>query len=153
MISLMRSKQFMRYIWHRYATFNTGVTIVAVFVVLSWAWGAASTIQANFEAQKVVEERQRERDVLELEVATLRYRQNYYRSDEFKDLEARSKLGLASPGEKVLILPPNSERARQQDEQDQKLKAAAPAEKPASGSNFQQWINFLSGKSASRLQK
>ena len=101
----------------------------------------------------VVEERQRERDVLELEVATLRYRQNYYRSDEFKDLKARSKLGLASPGEKVLILPPNSERARQQDEQDQKLKAAAPAEKPVSGSNFQQWINFLSGKSASRLQK
>ena len=149
----MRSKQFMRYIWHRYATFNTGVTIVAVFVVLSWAWGAASTIQANFEAQKVVEERQRERDVLELEVATLRYRQNYYRSDEFKDLAARSKLGLASPGEKVLILPPNSERARQQDEQDQKLKTAAPPEKPASGSNFQQWINFLSGKSASRLQK
>ena len=153
MISLMRSKQFIRYIWHRYATFNTGVTIVAAFVVLSWAWGAASTIQANFEAQKVVEERQRERDVLELEVATLRYRQNYYRSDEFKDLEARSKLGLASPGEKVLILPPNSEHVRQQDEQDQKLKAAAPAEKPASGSNFQQWINFLSGKSASRLQK
>ena len=149
----MRSKQFIRYVWHRYATFNTGVTIVAAFVVLSWAWGAASTIQANFEAQKVVEERQRERDVLELEVATLRYRQNYYRSDEFKDLEARSKLGLASPGEKVLILPPNSERAHQQDERDQKLKAAAPAEKPASGSNFQQWINFLSGKSASRLQK
>ena len=142
----MRSKQFIRYIWHRYATFNTGVTIVAAFVVLSWAW-------ANFEAQKVVEERQRERDVLELEVATLRYRQNYYRSDEFKDLAARSRLGLASPGEKVLILPPNSERARQQDEQDQKLKTAAPAEKPASGSNFQQWINFLSGKSASRLQK
>ena len=153
MILLMRSKQFIRYIWHRYATFNTGVTIVAAFVVLSWAWGAASTIQANFEAQKVVEERQRERDVLELEVATLRYRQNYYRSDEFKDLAARSKLGLASPGEKVLILPPNSERARQQDEQDQKLKTAAPSEKPASGSNFQQWINFLSGKSASRLQK
>ena len=149
----MRSKQFMRYIWHRYATFNTGITIVAVFVVLSWAWGAASTIQANFEAQKVVEERQRERDVLELEVATLRYQQNYYRSDEFKDLETRSKLGLASPGEKVLILPPNSERAHQQDERDQKLKTAAPAEKPASGSNFQQWINFLSGKSASRLQK
>ena len=153
MISFMRSKQFMRYIWHRYATFNTGITIVAGFVVLSWAWGAASTIQANFEAQKVVEERQRERDVLELEVATLRYQQNYYRSDEFKDLETRSKLGLASPGEKVLILPPNSERAHQQDERDQKLKTATSAKITASGSNFQQWINFLSGKSASQLQK
>lgn len=96
----MRYKQLARYLWHRWATLNTGIIMVAAFIVLSWVWGSVSMIQANFEAQKAVEERQREKDILELEVETLRYQQNYYNSDEFKDLEARSKLGLAGPGEK-----------------------------------------------------
>lgn len=147
----MRYKQLARYLWHRWATLNTGIIMVAAFIVLSWVWGSVSMIQANFEAQKAVEERQREKDILELEVETLRYQQNYYNSDEFKDLEARSKLGLASPGEKVLILPPNSAQAQQQDEQDSKAKTVA--DKTAARSNFQQWLDFLSGKSSARLQK
>ena len=77
--------------------------MVAAFIVLSWLWGSVSMIQANFEAQKAVEERQREKDILELEVETLRYQQNYYNSDEFKDLEARSKLGLAIEDRKSVV--------------------------------------------------
>ena len=154
MISLMQLKQLARHLWSRYATINVAVMAIAAFVALSWVWGSVSMIQTNFDAQKTVDERQRERDVLELEIATLQYQKNYYQSDEYKDLQARAKLGLVSPGEKVLLLPDNSDAVRRQDVADSSATdPSQPTETTsASSSNFQQWVDFLLGKSASKLQ-
>ena len=154
MISLMRQKQLARHLWSRYATLNVGVAFVAAVVALSWVWGSISMIQTNFDAQKTVDERQRELDLLELEVATLEYQKNYYRSDEYKALQARAKLGLASDGEKVLLLPDNSAAVKEQDALDSTAPGGgATTYTAATTSNFQQWLDFLTGKSASRLQK
>ena len=149
----MRLKQFARYVWGRFATLSFGVAAIAAVVALSWVWGSVSMIQTNFDAQKVVDERQHELEVLQLEVATLQYQQNYYQSDEYKDLEARAKLGLVSPDEKVLILPDNSQAVQQQDAADNQSSVSVATQNSSSTkSNFQQWIDFLSGKSASQLQ-
>ena len=149
----MRLKQFARYVWGRFATLNFGVAAIAAVVALSWVWGSVSMIQTNFDAQKVVDERQHELEVLQLEVATLQYQQNYYQSDEYKDLEARAKLGLVSPDEKVLILPDNSQAVQQQDAADNQSSVSVATQNSSSTkSNFQQWIDFLSGNSASQLQ-
>lgn len=133
---------------HRYATMNNIVVAVALMVAAGWAGGSITMMQRNFGLQKELDARQRELQLTELQVATLQYQQNYYKSDEYKELMAREKLGLAAPGEKVLILPPNSAQAKASD--------ARPAPKLAStrsASNFEQWMNFLTGKSARDLQK
>jgi hypothetical protein len=110
-------------------------------------------MQRNFALQKEADEQQRQLQLTELEVDTLTYQQNYYKSDEYKDLAARTYLGLASPGEKVLILPPNSAAAKAEDtESDSSQKPKA--NQGSAQSNFEQWMSFLTGgNSAAVLQK
>ena len=108
-------------------------------------------MQTNFAAQKSVDDQQRELDLMQLEVDTLQYQQNYYKSDEYKDLAARTNLGLASPGEKVLLLPKNSEAIVASDAADTKKETTTKSTSQAA-SNLEQWVNFLLGNNAEVLQ-
>lgn len=141
-------RKLIYHIKHRYATMNNVVVAIAVVIAASWAWGSISMMQRNFALQKDIDAKQRELQLTELEVQTLQFEQNYYQSNEYKDLAARERLGLAAAGEKVLILPPNSATAKANGEP-----APKPSRQVLGVSNFQQWMNFLSGKSAAQLQK
>lgn len=135
-----------------YATLNNGVILIALIVAVSWVWGSISVMQTNFSAQKMVDEQKRQLELTQLQVDTLKYEQNYYNSDEYKDLAARQDLGLVSAGEKVLILPANSAAVQQQDTLDAKREAATTqTSEPAS--NFEQWLEFFNGRAARGLQK
>ena len=151
-MSISELTKLARRYWHRYGTMNNIVIAVALVVAAGWAWGSITTMQRNFALQKEVDARRRELELTDLEVQTLQYQQNYYKSDEYKDLSAREHLVLASPGEKVLLLPPNSPVVKREAQQQATVSDSQPA--PGSApSNFQQWINFFSGASAEGLQK
>ena len=138
------------HLWRVYGTLNNVVITVALVVAASFAWGAVSTMETNFAAQKSVDDLQRQEQLTQLEVDTLKFQQNYYKSDEFKDLAARQSLGLVSPGEKVLVLPPNSAAVVKQDESDARSTTVAVTK---ASSNFDQWMSFLTGHDAKALQK
>ena len=140
----------LRHLWRTYGTLNNVVMVVALIIAASWAWGTITQMQTNFAAQKAVDDQRRELQLTELEVATLEYQQNYYKSDEYKDLAARTNLGLAAPGEKVLVLPPNSPAAIDQDTSDEQ-RELIQTRQTITGTNFEQWIKFLTGQSAQNL--
>ena len=141
--------------WRAYGTLNNIVMAAALLIAASWVWGTISMIQTNFAAQKAVDEQARQLQLTQLQVDTLKYQQNYYNSDESKDLAAREDLGLASPGEKVLILPPNSAAVKQEDTEPVATAIIDSNTSTPTESNFDQWMNFLSGGAASSqdLQK
>jgi cell division protein FtsB len=140
-----------RRFWHRYGTMSNIVVAAALIIAASWAWGSISTMQRNFTLQKEVDAKRRELELTDLQVQTLKFQQNYYRSDEYKDLAAREHLGLASPGEKVLLLPPNSPAVKNAAKKEGSTTVASAPEGSAP-SNLEQWINFFSGASARNLQ-
>ena len=153
-MSISELTKLARRYWRHYGTMNNIVVGVALLIAAGWAWGSVTTMQRNFSLQKEVDARQRQLELTDLEVQTLQYQQNYYKSDEYKDLAAREHLGLASPGEKVLFLPPNSPAVKR--EAERANADPASASQPAVGSapsNLQQWVNFFSGVSAKGLQK
>lgn len=137
----------LKHFWHRHGTMNNIVMVVALVIAASWVWGSVTTMQRNYTLQKEVDDRKRQLELTKLEVATLEYQQNYYRSDEYKELAARERLGLALPDEKVLILPPNSEAAKQEPKA-----PVATANDTSGASNFEQWMNFLFGNNSARLK-
>ncbi len=150
----MKIKQinFRRIYYHvknRYLTLNNVVVLVALLIAASWAWGSIGMMQRNYTLEKELDNRERQQKLTELEVQTLAFQKRYYESDEYRDLAAREHLGLASPGEKVLILPPNTSSARGS-EQDQTITTTTPSVAP---SNFEQWVNFLFGGNSRDLQK
>jgi len=137
-------QKWLYHVKHRYWNLNNAAMAVAIVVAIGWAWGSIATMQRNFRLQKRIDDSKRQLEITKLEVATLEYQQNYYRSDEYKDLSAREHLRLAGPGEKVLILPDNSATAKNYD--------ASIINKPvndeAPPSNLEQWGRFLFGQAA-----
>lgn len=127
---------------HKFLTFNNIVIAVAFLIALSWVWGSLQVMQRNFALQKEVDTQRRQLQLTQLQRDRLELQKRYYQTDEYKELAARESLGLVMPGERVVILPANSQ-------------AVVDADKQASGtvttvaqqtsSNFEQWLNFLFG--------
>src|SRR5687767_5107732 len=91
----------------QYANLNNGVLLLAMIISLSWAWGTVQAIQRNFVLQQEVDTLKQEIALVELQNQTLMFEKAYYNTPEFLELSARMHLNKASPGEKLIILPPN----------------------------------------------
>lgn len=133
---------------HRYFTMNNVVIAVALFIGASWAWGSIGMMQRNYGLQKELDTRARQEKLVELEAQSLEYQQRYYKSSEFQELSARKYLGLVSPGEKVLVLSPNTNAAK--DVSSSVVQSTPRATVPPS--NIEQWTNFLFGGNHKGLQ-
>ncbi len=130
------------HIRHNYLTLNNGVIALAAIVAIGWAWGAVSMMQRNYTLQRNLDAKQRELLLAELQVQTLEYQGRYYESAEYQELSARENLGLVNPGEKVLILPENSDAAKQADD----TSIIGQTQTTDQPSNLEQWMDFFLGK-------
>jgi len=119
-------------------TLNNGVLLVALLITASWVWGTVGAIQQNFLLQQEVDGLDQQIAFQELENQTLQFENQYYGSKEYLELSARAHLNKANPGEKVLILPPNTVA-------DSGGAQTAPVTPIAKRSNFEQWLYFLFG--------
>jgi len=132
---------------HQYLTLNNVVMTVAFAVAASWAWGSVGVMQRNYDLQKEVDDKVRLQTLVELETKNLAFQQRYYKSDEYKELAVRERLGLARPGESALVLPPNTQAAK---DADAKLMNKLPIS-TIEPSNFEQWANFIFGGNSKSL--
>ncbi len=128
---------------HKYLTLNNVVVTVALMIAASWVWGSLGVMQRNYDLQKEVDYKQRQLQLTQLETSNMELEQRYYKTAEYQELAARQTLGLALPGEKVLILPPNTAAAKAADQATQ----AQTANVSSQTSNFQQWVKFMFGNS------
>ena len=145
-VKTMQNRKIQRFIYrvkHDYLTTNNVVLAIAALIAISWAWASVQAVQRNYQLQREVDDKRRELALTELQTDTLAYEQRYYKSREYQQLEAKRRLGLAEPGEKVLILPPNSEAAKALDKDTDSATLVASATDTTP--NFQLWMNFLLG--------
>ncbi len=136
-----RLNSLIYHIRHRWLTSNNIVLLVALVIAGSWAISSVQSVERNYQLQRVINDKNRQLQLAELQADTLRYEQRYYQSDEYKTLELKRRLGLALPGERVLILPPNSEEALAVDESVEPVVTVGPVKKTP----FEQWMDFLFG--------
>lgn len=125
---------------NRYLTLNNVVILVAFVIAASWIWGSLGMMQRNYTLQKEVDYQKRQLQLTELQRDNLALQKNYYETAEYQELAVRESLGLVRPGEKALILPPNSEAAKAVD-----APATVTPTASVQASNIEQWINFLFG--------
>ncbi len=142
----MQNRQFHKFIYnvqHRYMTMNNVVVVIAAAIAVSWAWASIGVVQKNYALQRQVDDKNREKQLVELQTENLAYEQRYYKSDEYLSLEVRARMGLGDPGEKVLILPKNTPSAQADKSSAQAV--VQPVSVATEPSEFQQWANFLFG--------
>jgi hypothetical protein len=134
---------------HEYLTLNNVVIVIAFIIAANWVWGSLEMMQRNFSLQKELDDKSRQLIVAQLDTENAKLEQRYYKTDEYKELAVRQRLGLVIPGERVLILPPNSEAVKNAD----KVAEVKPSITVIKTSNFNQWMNFLFGGNSQRINK
>ena len=128
-----------RYYAKRYVfTARDIVTILAVAICFYWAWGAINSTARNWNLAEKLKSKELEAAKIKLEVDKNQFEQQYYNTDEYKELMARTKLGKKLKDETMVILPDNSEKAKTK-------YLEKSAEQSELRSNFSQWLDFLFG--------
>ncbi|TAL14111.1 hypothetical protein EPN95_03845 [Patescibacteria group bacterium] len=126
---------------HKYFTLNNVVIAIAFAIAAGWVWGSLGVMQRNYNLQKDIDYKQRQLQLAQLQTSSLQLESRYYQTQEYQELAARQDLGLALPGESVLILPPNTQAAKDADNVTP-VQTTTPVQQV---SNFTQWMNFLFG--------
>jgi cell division protein FtsB len=118
-------------------------------VVLAIAWSGAKTVQNNYQLQKQISSLQQQNSVLSLQNGNTFLQNQFYQTNEYLELSARQNLGLASPGEQVLVVP-KAVSMKYVDptlaSQPSLLQSAAPDRRPGYIKNLEAWRDFLLGR-------
>lgn len=121
---------------HNFLTANNIVNAVAIITCLWFTIGAVSSMSRNWELKQKLQEKYVQLAKVKIEVEKLKLEQEYYKTDEYKELLARSKGGKMAEGETMVVLPKNSNEAKNA-HKDKDL--YTQTEK----SNFEQWMDLL----------
>jgi len=106
-----------------------------LYVVLA----VAQAIWQNYSIEREIVSLQKEISALREEKQSWLARIAYYKTDAFKEREARRKLNYQKSGEKVLIIPKERENESNQGT------VGEPTENERSRSNILKWWDFLFG--------
>lgn len=134
---------------HKYMTLNNAVIVVALMIAAGWVWGSLDVMQRNYKLQKELDDKSRQLVIAQLDTENAKLEQRYYKTAEYQSLAVRQRLGLGTPGESVLILPPNSETAKNVGKSTKSVSKTSDVQI----SNFGQWMNFLLGGNSSSVSK
>lgn len=140
----MRNINIQKFIYnvrHKYVTLNNVVILVAFLIAAGWVWGSLGVMQRNYGLQKDIDLKRRQLQLTQLQRDNLALQKNYYQTTEYQELAVRDSLGLVKPGEKALVLPPNSAAAIAEDT----AKTPTTVATQQTTSNLAQWVNFLFG--------
>jgi cell division protein FtsB len=118
-------------------------------VVLAIAWSGAKTVQSNYELQKKISILRQENNLLYLGNSNTYLQNQYYNTDQYLELSARQNLGLAAPGEHVLLIPAQV-TMHYVDPALGKTSAStqtqSPDNRPRYVKNLEAWRDFLLGR-------
>ena len=117
--------------------------IVFVVIVLLISWSGIKTIQTNYGLQKQITALNHQNELQKLQNDNLALKNEYFKSNQFLDISARQNFGLASPGEKLIVVPKSVALANTTDVPFESKDAATKAKQPTYQRNFQSWVDFF----------
>ena len=123
---------------------NLGL-LVFCGIAIAVTWSGAQAVQLNYSLQKRIAKIEEENKILELQNATEKLRNEYYKTSQFQDLEARRVLGRAAPGEKVYVVTEQAALSHVKTPEPAKESTAqeTPVKKSKMQQNFEDWMDFF----------
>lgn len=123
---------------------NVGLLVFVVLVVIV-SFSGARAVQTNYALQKQIYEQTKANEVQRLANANLALTNNYYKTSQYLEVAARQNLGLAAPGETVLLVPKAvalSHAAPLLEDETDEVQGAEKA-LPFWQRNFRDWADFF----------
>ena len=122
---------------HDFFTAPNMILVFAIALCLVWTYQSVVAMSRNWELSERLAAEKKELDLARVEVETMELENEYFKSDEHQELLARKYLDKMSSGEKMVVLPENTEEAKD------RFKDVKVEIKEREYSNFEKWMMFL----------
>lgn len=114
------------------------VLLLSVVLCLMWTYQSIEAMSRNWRLSEKITAARKELELVSVEVEAAELENAYYETDEYQELMARKLLDKEWPGEKMVVMPENSEEAKNK----HKTVAEEKSEEKEY-SNFEKWMMFL----------
>ncbi len=111
--------------------------LLAIVLCLVWTYQSIVAMSRNWKLSETLITEKKELELLNVEVEAAELENEYYKTNEYQELMARKILDKKLSGENMMILPDNSEEAKN------KHKVAKVEKQEKSYSNFEKWMMYL----------
>ena len=122
---------------HDFLTVENVVLAIAIILCFIWTFQSIKAMSRNWELSEKLTAERKELELLKIEVAAAELENEYYRSEEYQELMARRELDKKLEGENMVVMPENSEGAKN------KYKSSTTEVAEKKYSNFEKWRMFL----------
>lgn len=120
-----------------YLSVENVILVLAIFLCLMWTYQSIMAMSRNWSLTERLTTEKKSLDLLKVEVETAELENEYYKTDEYQELLARKYLDKKLPGENMVVMPANSERAKNLHRTTSVVKQARDY------SNFEKWMMYL----------
>ena len=122
---------------HDYLNLENVFLIAAIVLCLTLTYQSIMAMTRNWELSEKLGAEKQQLELLSIQVEKEQLENDYYKSDEYQELLARKFLDKQLAGEKMVVLPDNTEKA--------KNKHIAKNEEASERtySNFEKWMMYL----------
>ena len=125
---------------HDFLTVENVVLIIAIVLCLVWTYQSVVAMSRNWELSEKLSAKMKELELATLEVETAELQNQYYASEEYQELLARKNLDKQLPGEHLVVMPENSEAAKNKHKETEETKVES---RKSDQSNFEKWMMYL----------
>lgn len=122
---------------HDFLTIENVVLVVAIALCLVWTYQSIVAMSRNWELSERLTAEKKALELLSVEVEAAELENEYYKTEEYQELMARKYLDKQLPGEQMVVMPENTEAAKN------KYKQVAAENKEKTYSNFEKWMMYL----------
>ena len=127
---------------HDFLTVPNVVLMIAIVLGLVLTYNSITAMTRNWELSEKLTAERKELELVSVEVEAAELENDYYRSEEYQELMARKILDKQLPGENMVVMPENSETAKNKHKKVVEVNEKGEVvEKEYS--NFEKWMMFL----------
>lgn len=116
-----------------------GAVVIAILLVSWVAFVSLKQIERNHRIQAEVSALETEAAKIRRENETLAEKINYYASSDFREQEAKRKLGLKKAEETVVVIKPAPEQGKEESSQTDGMKEASQSDRQNEEANYKKW--------------
>ena len=122
---------------HDFLTVENVVLLFAIVLCLVWTYQSVAAMSRNWELTERIATEKKELELLSVEVEAAELQNEYYKTNEYQELLARKYLDKKMSGENMVVMPANSEEAKN------KHKAVEVQREEKNYTNFEKWMMYL----------
>ena len=141
MISMNKIKTWVRRaeyrLRHDFLVPENIVLVIAVILCLTWTYQSIVAMSRNWELSERLRAERKSLELLNIEVEAAELENQYYASGEYQELMARRNLDKKTEGENMVVMPENSDEAKN------KYQQVTVTEVEKKYSNFDKWMMYL----------